>query len=318
MKRILLLGANGFIGSPLLTRLRLSEWQVVRGPRRAELDLTQASPATWDRLLLSTRPDVIINAAGRTVGTPQQLSAANLLLVSHLLTSLERLRLRPWLIHLGCAAEYGQLPWRAVAEDYACQPLSHYGVGKLAATRLLQDAFATGQARGVVLRVFAVLGAGQPAASLPGRAAALLRRAAAQGQREVSFTGLETRRDYLDVRDVARAAMMAVRLEGTDALPSLLNVGSGHAWRQRDVVEGLARLAGYTGAVCSEPVPRPPHQQADIRRFAAHGWEPRYTLDDALLDLWHHPPAPPGGLSSLRPPLHALAGVARKHPRSSL
>ena len=307
MKRVLVLGAGGFLGSAIVAQLRRGDDTVIRGPHQRELDLTRADPKTWDRLLLSTQPDIIINAAGRASAAPRLLSEANLLLVSHLLESLTRLRLTPWLIHLGCAAEYGPAG-PPISEDTPCRPISHYGVGKLAATRLLQDDFAHGRARGVVLRVFQPLGQGQPLNSGPGRAALLLRQAVAEQQPELLFQGLETRRDYLDVRDIARAVEATIRLEQMNEPPTLLNVGSGHAWRRRDVVEGLARLAGYSGQISSTPATFVSHQQADIRHFAALGWQPQYTLDDALLTLWQHLPAarrlstslPPGATRNMQ------------------
>ncbi|WP_420594394.1 NAD-dependent epimerase/dehydratase family protein [Deinococcus sp.] len=313
MQRVLLLGASGFIGSHIARLLGPTGALVIAGPSSAGGDLTAASPQVWEELLLSARPDVIINAAGRTYGSAQQLSGANLLLVSRLLGTLSRLQLSPWLVHLGSAAEYGAATpdallnheaaageGQAVSEAWTCQPLSHYGVSKLAATRLLLGAIASGAARGVVLRVFNPVGAGQSAATLPGRAAALLKLAAEQQQPEVTFGALESRRDYIDVRDVARAAVFAAELgQLADAPPRILNVGSGQARCSREVVTGLAALAGFEGQLCetasgSARSALIDSQHADIGLFRALGWSPLYSFDDALQDLWHSvsPPAP--------------------------
>jgi nucleoside-diphosphate-sugar epimerase len=304
MTRVLLLGGGGFIGLHIGRRLRQQpDLLTLVGPPRAQLDLMQASASAWDCLIAAARPDVIINAAGRVSGTPQDLFDGNMLVVSGLLASLNRLQLWPWLVHLGSAAEYGvTAPDRPVEEDAPCRPVSPYGVGKLAATQLIQEALHWNTARGVVLRVFNPVGAGQSGATLPGQAASLLREAVRQSRSAVSFGDLSSRRDYVDVRDVARAAVFATRLgqrpeeffSAASRPPTVLNVGSGQARRSRDVVTGLAQLAGFKGSI-TEVAPSSPRsgtvacQQADIQRLCALGWSPHYTFEDALHDLWYHP-----------------------------
>lgn len=304
LTRVLLLGGGGFIGLHIGRRLRQQpDLLTLVGPPRAQLDLMRASASAWDCLITAARPDVIINAAGRVSGTPQEVFDGNMLIVSGLLASLNRLQLRPCLVHLGSAAEYGvTAPDRPVGEDAPCHPVSPYGVGKLAATQLIQEALHWNTARGVVLRVFNPLGAGQSGATLPGHAASVLREAVRHSTSAISFGDLSSKRDYVDVRDVARAAVFAARLgqrpedsvPPISHMPAVLNVGSGHARPSRDVVTGLAQLAGFAGRV-TETAPSSPRsgtvqcQQADIQRLCALGWSPHYTFEDALHDLWYHP-----------------------------
>jgi nucleoside-diphosphate-sugar epimerase len=304
LTRVLLLGGGGFIGLHIGRRLRQQpDLLTLVGPPRAQLDLMRASASAWDCLITAARPDVIINAAGRVSGTPQEVFDGNMLIVSGLLASLNRLHLRPWLVHLGSAAEYGvTAPDRPVGEDAPCHPVSPYGVGKLAATQLIQEALHWNTARGVVLRVFNPVGAGQSGATLPGHAASMLREAVRHSSHVISFGDLSSKRDYVDVRDVARAAVFAARLGvrpeesvlPISHLPAVLNVGSGQARPSRDVVTGLAQLAGFTGRI-TETAPSSPRsgtvqcQQADLQQLCALGWSPHYTFGDALHDLWYHP-----------------------------
>lgn len=302
LTRVLLLGGGGFIGLHVARRLRQQpDLLTLVGPPRTQLDLMRASHSAWDGLIAAARPDVIINAAGRVSGTPQELFDGNMLVVSKLLASLSRLQVWPWLVHLGSAAEYGvTAPNSPVSEDAPCRPVSPYGVGKLAATQLIGEALHWNTARGVVLRVFNPVGAGQSRATLPGHAANLLREAVRRHSTEIGLGDLSGKRDYVDVRDVARATVFAARLgqRPADAIPSaqfstVLNVGSGQARPSRDVVSGLAHLAGFTGHL-TETAPNSPRsdavqcQQADIGRLCALGWSPQYTFEDALHDLWFH------------------------------
>ncbi|MGY2893921.1 NAD-dependent epimerase/dehydratase family protein [Deinococcus sp. UYEF24] len=313
MKRVLLLGGYGFIGSQIrLLFEQQSELLTVTAPRSAELNLITASEVAWDSLISDARPDVIVNATGRTTGTTASLFEANELLVSRLLSSLQRLNISPWLVQIGSAAEYGVTSaTRPVSEQDPCSPVNHYGISKLAATHLIQKALSRGAVRGVVLRVFNPVGTGQGENTLPGRAARLLREAKVQGQTQVTFGSLDSSRDYLDLRDVAWAALVAARLGDQSAglvadwslspevlHTHVLNVGSGHARRSRELVKGLARLAGFTGEIGEQSQGSPrsevPWQQANVHRLRALGWTPRFTLEDALQDLWNSlPPLPP-------------------------
>lgn len=308
MRRVLLLGGFGFIGSQI--RL-LFEQQAglltVTAPRSGELNLINASEVAWDSLISGARPDVIVNATGRTTGTTVNLYESNELLVSRLLSSLQRLGMSPWLVQLGSAAEYGVTATaRPVGEQDPCNPVSDYGLSKLAATHLILKALNRQTTRGVVLRVFNPVGAGQGENTLPGRAARLLREAQAQGLARVNFGSLAPCRDYLDVRDVACAVLVAARLgdQASDAAfpaeetnPHVLNVGSGRARSSRELVRCLADLAGFTGKIGEESQGSPrsevPWQQADVHRLQALGWVPHFTLEEALEDLWNSLPPPP-------------------------
>ena len=290
MKRLLLLGGHGFIGQQVQRRLELHpEFSVSVASPSSVLDLGTASNAAWDALLLAANPDVIVNCAGRTGGSFEALMEANAALPARLLSALTRLDLMPWLVHLGSGAEYGSSKHgTALSERAHPHPLSAYGVSKLAGTQLLDLAFAGGQAQGAVLRVFNPLGAGQSEATLPGRAAALLRGARSERRTQLSFGPLGSVRDYLDVRDVARAVVFVA---GLNSAPTLLNVGSGLPTRSRDLIGALADIAGFRG-VLAETAPGSsrseavPWQQANIRRMRALGWEPRYSQFDALQELW--------------------------------
>ncbi|GGQ99387.1 NAD-dependent epimerase/dehydratase family protein [Deinococcus ruber] len=305
MKRLLLLGGHGFIGSQVRARLELHpEFAVSVAPPSSILDLTTASDAAWDALILDNQPDVIVNCAGRTTGNAEQLLEANALLPARLLQVLTRLGRTPWLVHLGSGAEYGSSKHgTALSERAHPHPLSTYGLSKLAGTQLLDLAFASGQAQGSVLRVFNPLGAGQSEATLPGRAAAGLRAARLERRTQLTFGPLGSVRDYLDVRDVARAVVLVA---GLNSAPTLLNVGSGRPTRSRDLVEALADIAGYRG-VLAETAPGSsrseavPWQQANIRRMRALGWEPCYSQADALRELWRG--SAPAHLRPLEGPL---------------
>lgn len=289
MKRVLLLGGSGFIGKAIARELaEQGQFQVTLGPRQSELNLATARYYDWDKLL-EIVPDVIINAAGCTFGSDEELFQGNTLLVSRLLLNLERLKLMPWLVHLGSAAEYGATPSGLPVSEYAVpRPLNTYGVNKLSGTWRFLDTCQLGRAQGVVLRIFNPVGAGQGLQTLPGRAAALLRAACQEGANSVHFGPLGASRDYVHLRDVAQAVSFAADLSRS---PPLLNVGSGQAQVSRLIVTELAKLAGFKGEIIESAAPSSrsqilQSQQADISRIREMGWWPKLPLHSALQELW--------------------------------
>ena len=132
------------------------------------------------------------------------------------------------------------------------------------------------------------------------------------GDGELKLGGLGAQRDFIDVRDVARA----VHAASLSAAQGVINIGSGRAVRLRDAAAVLARVAGYGGALHELDGPpgaaahgpsatraptrttRPPvaypypdgcgsWQQADVRTARDRlGWRPRIGLEESLADIW--------------------------------
>ena len=145
----------------------------------------------------------------------------------------------------------------------------------------------------MVLRVFNPVGPGAPETGLPGRLAAKLRQAAAQGT-DVRLGSLDAVRDFVDARDVADAVLAAV---AASVLPHpVLNIGSGRGVPVRVMVNELLATSAYTGPV-REDAPGSarsadiPWQQADITCAAEDlGWRPRRDLATSLADMWEASP----------------------------
>ena len=152
------------------------------------------------------------------------------------------------LVHIGSAAEYGIQGRDGPVPEYAiAAPGSAYGVTKLEATERLTAAAAHDRISVTVLRVFNPLGRFSPPSTLPGSAARQIDAALRSGARSINLGALDSRRDYIDTRDVARAVLAAastVRHTG-----SVLNVGRGEAVASRYLVESLAAIAGYDGEI---------------------------------------------------------------------
>ncbi|RJQ76312.1 NAD(P)-dependent oxidoreductase [Pseudonocardiaceae bacterium YIM PH 21723] len=292
MTKFLLFGANGFVGRQVLAQL--SSADVVTAGRSAaadvRLDLVSGGPDGIAEVLRSVAPDAVINCAGAVGGEPEHLAAVNISSTAYLAEAMLAAAPQARLVQLGSAGEYGKTPDNLViTEAEPPHPVATYGVTKLASTRLVLLAAAAGL-DAAVLRVFNIVGPGAPADSLPGRLVRELRRATVQGD-DVNLGPLDAFRDFVDVRDVASAAIAAAT--APQLKNRLFNVAGGRAVRVRELVELLVGISGFTGIVregnaASARSAGVAWQQADISLIGDElGWRPSIELETSLRDLWN-------------------------------
>jgi nucleoside-diphosphate-sugar epimerase len=297
--RVLLLGADGFLGRHVAERLLADPAVQLTALGRSDdadvrFDLSSGAPGVLARFLDAVHPGVVINCAGTTRGAARELTRQNTVAVATVCEALRRSGIGARLVQLGCGSEYGPSPaGSSTGEDAAPRPGGPYGVSKLAATELV---LASGL-DAVVLRVFSPVGPGTPTGAPLGRVAEALRRAMQNGEPELRLGGLAVQRDFVDARDVARA----VHAASLSAAQGVVNIGSGRAVRMRDMAAALAHVAGYEGAVrelddahSGGGTAGPPYpdgcglwQQADVRTARDRlGWRPRIGLEESLADVW--------------------------------
>jgi UDP-glucose 4-epimerase len=189
------------------------------------------------------------------------------------------------------AAVYGDPQSNPVTEDAILSPVSPYGRSKLMVEWMLED---VGRAHGlgyVALRYFNVAGAdplGRSGQSTP-NATHLVKVAAqaALGLRpklQVFGTDYPTAdgtcvRDYIQVSDLARAHLDALRHLRASGESLVCNCGYGHGFSVLEVIEMVKRVSGVDFPV--ELAGRRPGDPAAIvagneRIRAAFGWTPRY------------------------------------------
>jgi nucleoside-diphosphate-sugar epimerase len=295
----LVTGGSGFLGRHLLATLaeRAPDASDVvalgrRCPRdwpleafvRADLDDSRAVARAVEAL----EPSVVFHLAGQTPpASPEQFYQANTRATVHLIEALQARNQPARVVLAGSAAELGPIECAAapIGEDALCRPSDAYALSKWFAGQYALAASSPLEV--LVARVFNPCGPGMPASQAFGRFAQKLKEPGPDPVR-LAVRDLESRRDFVDVRDVARA-FLALALRGRSGL--VYHVGAGQSHSVAEGLEVLIRLSGR--AVILEPGRggqggRGPRVScADIRRIAAHtGWEPRVGWEQSLADLW--------------------------------
>ena len=294
MPKILLFGAAGFLGLHIQSELEHQGFETVgfgrsNNAKLQALDLTDLEALR--KMLEQQQPAAIINCAGRTLGTRFELVRDNILVVTNLLGAISEMVPSARLVHFGSAAEYGIAPGQnAITEDSPTRPEGQYGITKLAASSLVVQASLSHQVDGVVLRLSNPLGAGMPEGTLPGRAARLLKTALEKSNTNITLGPLEAYRDFIDARDVAKVAILAA--SAPKPIQKLFNLGTGEATQARDLIQNLARTAGFNGEILERELGSARSagvswQEADISRIKNWlAWQPQFSVLESLERLW--------------------------------
>ena len=312
--RALITGATGFIGShlaaALFARHEASEvWglgrpEPVQGRpaaalarmRLCEADLLDAG--SLRRVVEAVRPDAVFHLAGfagvaESWTATRELLEINVLATAALLDALRGLGFAGPVV-LACSGEaYGSVPEAAlpVDEDRPLQPVSPYGVSKAAVELLAAQQHRTSGLATVRLRLFNACGPGQSERFVVASLARQVAAAELSSPPAVLEVGaLEARRDFVDVRDVANAFVLAAERGAPGAV---YNVASGQARAIRTVLDELLALSAVRVEVRVDPGRLRPAEipvlAGDAGRLrAATGWTAavpfRQTLADALSD----------------------------------
>ncbi len=263
------------------------------GPPTASFAATWKTPEAPRDAIVAIAPDLVIHAAGRTPpAEPGEFYRSNTLATLHLLDALRLLQRPTRVVLAGSAAELGPVEIAAlpVVDDYPCRPLDAYGLSKWLAT--CAGMAARPPLEVIAARIFNPIGPGQPTSQAFGRFAAQL---ADPESGNLVVGDLDGRRDFVDVRDVARA-LIALAERGRAGL--IYNVGTGGSHAVREGLDRLIQKAGRTERdarpivvkVERERTPSngPSDSRAAIERIVKHtGWRPEVTWEQSLDDLWY-------------------------------
>ncbi|WP_223864283.1 NAD(P)-dependent oxidoreductase [Streptomyces sp. 5-10] len=296
-RQAVVIGGTGFIGRHICRALAKRRYDVLAIARKpAEpipgvsfLALDAVSAPSEDIVRAARSADLVVNAAGDSwEGDEAGMTASHIPLVDRLVDAVAALPRRPRLVHLGSVHEYGPVPdGTAIAEDHPTAPRTPYARTKLVGSRIVLGATDAGRVDGCVLRVTNVCGPGTPRGSFLGGLAHRLRHTTEDAP--LAVTLVDDRRDFIDVRDVAEAVVLAASSPVTGRV---LNIGQGDAFSMRELAWLLISASQVpdrlvreeSGAVHSKGGS---WTQADIRLARRlMGWSPKVALKESLHDLW--------------------------------
>ena len=307
--RVLITGATGFAGRHLSSfctaaghevhaLVRPGREDAVAGGVRAHAAGLTDAPALA-ALLDEVAPDAIAHLAGassvgRSFAEPAATWEVNLGGTIALLEAMRKTGSAARALIVSSGEIYGRVPVEdlPVTEATLLDPVSPYGASKAAADLAAGQYRAAYGIAAIRLRAFNHVGPGQdPRFVLPNVARQIARAERAGTPVEVTVGNVDTRRDFMDVRDMVRAQLLL--LEGGD--PDAVYLAcTGRSTAVRELIEGLGALARVPITFRSDAALRREGEQPDLygspeRLRADTGWSPEIPMETTLadtLDWW--------------------------------
>jgi len=312
--RVLITGITGFAGSHLADYILSNHsgvdvFGIVRWRSRMDnilqiqdkIELVEADlkdMVSLRAVLADVKPDRIFHLAAQSfVPTswkcPAETFAINVIGEINLFESILALNQTPKIQIAGSSEEYGQVFSNEIPmkETNPLRPLSPYAVSKVAQDLLAFQYHKSYAVRAIRTRGFNHTGPRRGDVFVTSSFAKQIAEIEKKKRPPVIHVGnLEAKRDFTDVRDMARAYWLSLE-KGVEG--EVYNIGSGQAYSMQEVLDLLMSLSRSKMEIKVDPARlRPsdvPVLLSDSSKFRAlTGWRPMIPFKQTILDLLNY------------------------------
>ena len=297
--RALVLGGCGFIGSHLVDALQVAGHTVSVFDRAGERYRHPVPGVDYmvgdfaDKMALAealSGKDVVFHLVSTTFpGTanmdPKADVTGNLISTLNLIEMMNSIGIRRLVYLSSGGTVYGPTPSHPIPEDHPMNPISSYGIVKVAIERYLEMFRASHGLQPISIRAANPFGPRQGHTGVQGVISTFMRRMR-DGQRiEIWGTG-HVVRDYLYVSDLAALCVAAAESD----LCGAVNAGSGEGRSLLELIDALANVSGQVIVPDFMPSRKidVPYSVLDIAKAREMlCWQPVIDFRDGLRTTWH-------------------------------
>ena len=311
MKKILIIGAAGFVGNYLIEALtNCDEYEVcatklpienISCERMNEDNIYNLNILEKDSivdLLFSIRPDYIFHLAAQSSvsvawNKPDLTIDINIKGAVNTLDAIREMYYKPRVLMIGSGEEYGHIKQDEVPiiEDNSLRPGNIYAATKVCQNMISRIYHQAYDMDVMMVRAFNHIGPRQSSIFVISDFCRQVAEIELGIREPIMHVGnLAARRDFTDVRDVVRAYILLMQYGKSG---ETYNVGSGHAYEIREILDKIISLSEREIAIEIDPNKiRPvdvPIIEADITKLVkTTGWSKEISLEQTLVETLNY------------------------------
>jgi GDP-4-dehydro-6-deoxy-D-mannose reductase len=306
MKRILIIGVNGFVGTHLCNELINNGYECygadindnnfyVKGVSFCKLDILNVN--LIESVIDNIKPDYVINLAAISSvklswDIPQKTFEINVNGTINILEAIRKSELKTRILLIGSSEQYGSIDYsRPVEEDRELNALNPYGISKATQEKVAKLYSKVYNMEIIMVRAFNHIGPGQGKGFvIPDFCSQLVEIEKGIKEPILSVGNLSAERDFTDVRDIVKA----YRLLLEKGIPGeVYNVGSGEVFSIQHLLEELVKISEMKITI-----------EKDVSKFRAidtprivcnntklindTGWYRGYSITRSLKDIFDY------------------------------
>ncbi len=300
MRSILVTGGLGFLGIPTVRMLQEKGYEVtildIIDSRHIPTDVSKDVKYIKCDLVTDSieetlgEIDCVIHLAGLTsvpesFSTPRRYEQVNVIGTINLLEACNEVGISRFIL-ASTAAVYGFTRSEANEEKHLLQPLSPYGISKLAAEKYTQVLCERYKIQSLILRFFNIYGPNQPL-SQSGIITAFMKQIR-DGKNITIFGSGNRTRSFIHVRDAARALVYGCEVKKISQ--QIINICGEKPIRVKELAQTILEISDtndieieFTEALF-ELIPR--SHCSGKSAFNALGFKPEISIRDGLKEMW--------------------------------
>lgn len=303
MKKVLIIGINGFVGAHLSNELLNNGYKCYgvdlfisnfnnNNVELFEIDILNKEMVL--NLLKEIQPDYIVNLAAVSSvklswEMPQKTFEVNVNGTINILESLKDLKLESRVLLIGSSEQYGKIDYsKPVKEESELNALNPYGISKATQEKIASMYVKAYGLDIMMVRAFNHIGPGQGLGFVvPDFSAQLVEIERGNLNSVINVGNLSAERDFTDVRDIVRGYRFILE-KGRKG--EIYNIGSGKTISIENILNKLVSNCNIKVDINVDTtkfrtVDTPKIECDNTKLKDQTGWKPVYSIDESLNDI---------------------------------
>lgn len=304
MKKILVIGASGFVGPYLCKNLIDNGYDVFGSKLESQkqnfngqcVDLNILNEDEIIKTIDEIKPDYIIHLAAQSSvklswDNPSLTFNINVIGIINIFEALRKLNLRPRILIVGSSEEYGKVNKNLIDENIETDPLNFYALSKVTQEKIALIYHKNYGFDVICARSFNHIGPGQSTQFVVSNFAKQIADIEKTNKDGNIYVGnLSAKRDFSDVRDIVNAYRLLIE-KGQNG--QLYNVGSGNSIEISEILSKLISLSkAKINVVIDKNRFRPidtPEIKANINKLKKDTrFKAEHNIDETLLEVLNY------------------------------